>query len=444
MVPLILKQILDPSINLEVVNGTNYRISGGLELLNASWINKELGKTQQLLSQLEVLTLIDSTNNYLLNKTEYIGNYAVFAEQQTTGRGQFKRTWYSNFGKNIALSLLWQISNPLNKLDGLTLAVGIAVVKALEQYGLKKIRLKWPNDIVYEGKKLAGILIESRSLEQKINKLVIGIGLNLYNPSTHYFTKDQAITSIFSLQNLPPKRNQLAAKGLSYFLQDWQRLDNLTGKLITIQNQANAIEGIAKGINTEGQLCVLIKNKLQYFNSGEIRNLEFKKSFSNFQPFKKMLVKLKKEIIPFGLQSINPEKFTAPYITPEMLNVWLENKPELVLLDTRNTFEIEYGSFRNSLNLDLKRFRDFPNAVKKLPEKLKHVPIVTFCTGGIRCEKAAVYLLENGYKEVYQLKGGILNYFEKCGENYFKGTCFVFDERESLSANLETHNPHYT
>ena len=286
MVSLVLKQILDLSINLEVINDNNYRISGGLELLNASWINKELGETQQLLSQLEVLTLIDSTKNYVLNKTKYIGNYAVFAEQQTTGRGQFKRTWYSNFGKDIALSLLWQISNPLNKLGGLTLAVGIAVVKALEQYGLKKIRLKWPNDIVYEGKKLSGILIESRTLKQKIHKLVIGIGLNLYNPPSHYFTKDQAITSIFSLQNLPPRRNQLAclilknllrtlvefeAKGLSYFLQDWQRLDNLKGKLITIQNQANVIEGIAKGINTEGQLCVLIQNKLQYFNSGEIK-----------------------------------------------------------------------------------------------------------------------------------------------------------------------------
>jgi BirA family biotin operon repressor/biotin-[acetyl-CoA-carboxylase] ligase len=92
MVSLVLKQILDLSINLEVINDNNYRISGGLELLNASWINKELGETQQLLSQLEVLTLIDSTNNYLLNKTKYIGNYAVFAEQQTTGRGQFKRT----------------------------------------------------------------------------------------------------------------------------------------------------------------------------------------------------------------------------------------------------------------------------------------------------------------------------------------------------------------
>ena len=99
LVPKVLKRILDPSINLENVNNKNYRISGGIELLDVSYIINELGETKQLLSQLEVLTLVDSTNNYLLNKTEYTGNYAVFAEQQTAGRGQFERTWYSNFGK---------------------------------------------------------------------------------------------------------------------------------------------------------------------------------------------------------------------------------------------------------------------------------------------------------------------------------------------------------
>jgi BirA family biotin operon repressor/biotin-[acetyl-CoA-carboxylase] ligase len=286
MVPEVLKQILDPSINLEVVNGKNYRIFGGLELLDASYIVDELGKANQLLSQLEVLTLIDSTNNYLLNKTEYTGNYAVFAEQQTAGRGQFKRNWHSSFGKNIALSVLWQFSNPLNKLAGLTLVVGIAIVKALEEYGLKRIQLKWPNDIIHEGKKLAGILIESRSIERKVQKMVIGIGLNLYNPSTYSIANDQAITSIFSLKNLPPRRNRLAVlilknlvrtliefetKGLDYFMQDWHRLDGLAGKLITIQNQTNILEGIGRGINTQGQLCVQIKNQTHYFNSGEIR-----------------------------------------------------------------------------------------------------------------------------------------------------------------------------
>lgn len=171
------------------------------------------------------------------------------------------------------------------------------------------------------------------------------------------------------------------------------------------------------------------------------KNLAFKKSFSTLQPFKKMRVKLKKEIISFGIDSIQPELFTAPYINPEKLNLWLEKKPGLVLMDTRNSFEVKLGSFKNALNLNLKKFRDFPNAIKKLPKELKKLPIVTFCTGGIRCEKAAAYLLEEGYSEVYQLEGGILNYFEKCGGNHFEGSCFVFDNRESLTSNLTVFNP---
>lgn len=165
--------------------------------------------------------------------------------------------------------------------------------------------------------------------------------------------------------------------------------------------------------------------------------IRFKESLSNFHPFKKMLVKLKREIIPFGIDSINPEKYTAPYVSPEQLAVWFKERPNLVMLDTRNTFEVELGSFENALDLGIKKFRDFPDAVKKLPERLKKLPIVTFCTGGIRCEKAAAYLLKAGFEEIYQLEGGILNYFEKCGENHFKGPCFVFDGREKVDSSLE-------
>lgn len=192
-----------------------------------------------------------------------------------------------------------------------------------------------------------------------------------------------------------------------------------------------SVEGINLFISGEEDLICSFQNFLN--NYSYFQNLEFKKSFSNFQPFKKMLVKIKKEIIPFGISNINPEQFTAPYITPETLTNWLKNKSELILLDTRNNFEFELGSFKNALNLNLKRFRDFPKMVKKLPENLKHLPIVTFCTGGIRCEKAATYLLKNGYQEVYQLEGGILNYFEKCGKKHFQGACFVFDSRKSIS-----------
>ena len=191
-----------------------------------------------------------------------------------------------------------------------------------------------------------------------------------------------------------------------------------------------SVEGINLFISGEDDPICSFQNFLN--NYSYFQNLEFRKSFSNFQPFKKMLVKIKKEIISFGINNINPEKCAAPYITPETLSSWLKTKPELILLDTRNGFEFERGSFKNALHLDLKRFRDFPKTVKKLPEMLKKLPIVTFCTGGIRCEKAAAYLLENGYQEVYQLEGGILNYFEKCGKKHFQGACFVFDARESI------------
>lgn len=191
-----------------------------------------------------------------------------------------------------------------------------------------------------------------------------------------------------------------------------------------------SIEGINLFLSGDNDAICSFQNFLNTYSY--FQHLEFKKTFSNFQPFKKMLVKLKKEIISFGISHIDPIKYTAPHITPEMLTIWLKNKPELVLLDTRNSFEFKLGSFKNAINLELKKFRDFPNAVKKLPETLKQLPIVTFCTGGIRCEKAAAYLLANGYQEVYQLEGGILNYFEKCGEKHFQGACFVFDAREKI------------
>ena len=282
----VLKQILDPTIDLEIVNHKDFRILGGLELLDAALIQNKLGQTQRLLAQLDVLALVDSTNNYLLEKIKYAGNYAVFAEQQTAGRGQFDRQWITSFAKNICLSLLWHFSNQANNLAGLSLVVGIAVAKALEQYGLKNIQLKWPNDIVHQEKKLGGILIESRSINTKTYTAVIGIGLNLYEPPTSSQIIDQAITDVYSLQGSPPQRNLLAAlilknllnllfefqsKEFAYFLPDWQRYDSLLNKPIKLLSPLGSRVGIARGVNTQGQLCVAIEKKIYYFDSGAIR-----------------------------------------------------------------------------------------------------------------------------------------------------------------------------
>lgn len=168
--------------------------------------------------------------------------------------------------------------------------------------------------------------------------------------------------------------------------------------------------------------------------------LHFKESFSTYQPFNRMLVRLKKEIIPMHIESINPSIKTAPHISPETLRTWYREQKEMVVLDTRNDFEIAMGTFEKAFDLHLSHFRDFDDAVDFLPPEMKEKTIVTFCTGGIRCEKAAELMQQKGFTNVYQLEGGILNYFEKCGGEFYNGDCFVFDQRVALnSALLETN-----
>ncbi len=164
--------------------------------------------------------------------------------------------------------------------------------------------------------------------------------------------------------------------------------------------------------------------------------IDFKESVSEQAPFKRLLVKIKKEIISMGVPEIRPSKFKAPYITAKELKDRLDNDPNLIVLDTRNDYEIKLGKFKNSLELPIRTFRAFPDSVKNLDESLKDKTIVTCCTGGIRCEKAASFMISQGFKDVYQLHGGILKYFEECGEAHYEGDCFVFDQRVALNPDL--------
>lgn len=170
-----------------------------------------------------------------------------------------------------------------------------------------------------------------------------------------------------------------------------------------------------------------------------IRGLEKltpKESPSAAQPFRRMFVKIKREIIAFGLPEIDPARAPAPRLAPSTLKQWLDEGRPVVMLDTRNDYEISAGTFRGAALAGIRHFRDFPQAAGSLPEAWKKQTVVTFCTGGIRCEKAAPYLLSAGFKDVYQLEGGILKYFEQCGDAHYEGTCFVFDEREAVDASL--------
>lgn len=181
---------------------------------------------------------------------------------------------------------------------------------------------------------------------------------------------------------------------------------------------------------------------------GELRllpglgGLKPKYSESATQPFSRMLVRLKKEIIAFGVPGVDPATYTSPRIEPRELKRWLDEEKPVILLDTRNDYEIKLGTFRNAVPARISHFRDFPAAVAKLPESMKSIPVVTFCTGGIRCEKAAPFMEQAGFQEVYQLEGGILKYFEEMGSEHYEGECFVFDQRVGVDPALQETSSH--
>ncbi len=168
----------------------------------------------------------------------------------------------------------------------------------------------------------------------------------------------------------------------------------------------------------------------------EFSDLDVKESPSDHQPFNRMLVKIKREIVAFGVTGIDPRRTMSRRISPADLKQWLDDGRPVTLLDVRNDFEFNVGTFDNAVPARIDDFRQFPSAVQSLPASLKDQTVVTFCTGGIRCEKAAPYLEREGFRDVYQLDGGILKYFEQCGNAHFRGECFVFDKRVALDATL--------
>ncbi|MBA4147582.1 MAG: pseudouridine synthase [Verrucomicrobia bacterium] len=167
-----------------------------------------------------------------------------------------------------------------------------------------------------------------------------------------------------------------------------------------------------------------------------LENFEVKVSESDHQPFNRMLVRLKKEIIAFGVEGIDPAKRTSPKLSATTLKQWLDDGKPVTLLDTRNDYEVKLGTFRNALPIGIDHFKSFPDAVRKLPEEMKDQPIVMFCTGGIRCEKAGPFMEREGFKNIFQLEGGILKYFEECGGAHYDGECFVFDQRVGVDPSL--------
>ena len=179
--------------------------------------------------------------------------------------------------------------------------------------------------------------------------------------------------------------------------------------------------------------------------AGSFNELEIKESFSESQPFRKMVVRIAKEIITMRQpQTPCPSQNRAPSVTPRTLKTWLDrghddDGREVVLLDTRNAFEVELGTFKDAKSLQINMFTEFPSALQQLTdgEQLKDKTVVSFCTGGVRCEKAVLFMEQQGLNKVFQLDGGILRYFEDVGGDHWEGECFVFDERYALDPSLQ-------
>lgn len=170
-------------------------------------------------------------------------------------------------------------------------------------------------------------------------------------------------------------------------------------------------------------------------------DIEFKVSLSDFQPYSRMLVKQKKEIVTMGRTGIEPAHFTGKHVDGKTLKKWLDSGEDVILLDTRNDYETKLGTFKNAVVPDIKTFRTFPGWVEDNFMQNKDKRVVTFCTGGIRCEKATAYMRQVGFDDVYQIQGGILKYFEQAkaegGDHHFEGDCFVFDHRVAVNASLK-------
>lgn len=171
---------------------------------------------------------------------------------------------------------------------------------------------------------------------------------------------------------------------------------------------------------------------------GRFSGLEAKESYVNANPFYRTKVKLKNEIVTMGVAEINPNEIVGTYVEPDDWNALISD-PEVLLLDTRNNYEIEIGTFENAVNPETSTFREFPDYVSKELNPKKQKKVAMFCTGGIRCEKSTAYLKQQGFEEVYHLKGGILNYLEQVPEHTSKwqGECFVFDNRVTVNHKLE-------
>ena len=223
-------------------------------------------------------------------------------------------------------------------------------------------------------------------------------------------------------------------------LLDYKNLKSPLSDMCELLEIKGTILLASEGINgTVAGTDIAVIQLIEYLrNDKRLKNLEYKLSKSREMPFYRMKVRLKKEIVTMGVAGVDPNRVVGTYVEPKNWNN-LINDPDVILIDTRNDYEVEIGSFKGAINPDTSNFREFPAWVQDNREKLENKKIAMFCTGGIRCEKASSYMKENGFNDVYHLKGGILKYLETQPQkgSLWKGDCFVFDQRVAVKHALK-------
>jgi BirA family transcriptional regulator, biotin operon repressor / biotin---[acetyl-CoA-carboxylase] ligase len=280
----IIQQLCKLGIDVQSIKGKGYQIPNGIELLDLSLIERNLSPEIRANCNLQLFSELDSTNQYLINQQQTLpsGNI-VLAEHQTQGRGRRQKSWLSPFGANLYCSFLYHIDKDPSELSGLSLAIGVSVANMLEKYGIANVQLKWPNDVLWQHKKIAGILIELSAQTNSSTKVIVGIGLNVTMPNN--VELDQPWMDIHRIIGRKPQRNVLAASlitevmtllqsfqrdGFENFRKQWQARDAFYNQPVTLQTPSQSFQGIAKGINHHGELRIMINNKTLHFMNGEV------------------------------------------------------------------------------------------------------------------------------------------------------------------------------
>ncbi len=277
----------ESGIDCYSVTGKGYRLASPVELLCSEQINVAMDdQSLELLSELEIHQNIPSTNRHLMARVDTINNgHACLAEQQSAGRGRRGRAWLSPFGRNVYLSLYWQYQLSPAELSGLALAVGVGVVRTLQAVGIEDAKLKWPNDVLWQGRKMAGILLEMSGEATGPYHVVAGVGLNVDMGPQPGQVIDQPWTDIASAAGYHVSRNRVVGllltsllktlhqyerHGFDAFLDAWRQLDAFRGAEVSLLMPTQTITGYVRGVDRAGALLLETDAGLRSFYSGEV------------------------------------------------------------------------------------------------------------------------------------------------------------------------------